>query len=258
MKIRILLVAVLCGLFSVSLFAQTSDEEIDALANLWSVQKKQAMAQLVPVAGKDSVSFWTIYNEYLEKNKATMKSRLKLYESTAKAYNFMTPGTADSLARKYFSIRSDQEKSLEVYYNKVKAATNAVTALPISCSRYPRTGSCILATNSAGRAGGRGVAGAKVRQWHGEADSAVPPAGNEKIRTFAAQFQLNQYGNSNQGEYRPFDRQNYRQHFERRLSAVFRTDAETIWQTGKYSGFPERDGTGRTDQKDVRQFGIYR
>lgn len=128
MKIKILLVAVLSGLFSLSLLAQTSDEEIDALANLWSVQKKQAMAQLVPVAGKDSASFWKIYNEYLEGSKATMKARLKLYESTAKAYNFMTPGTADSLARKYFSIRSDQEKSLEGYYNKVKAATNAVTA----------------------------------------------------------------------------------------------------------------------------------
>jgi hypothetical protein len=128
MNTRILLLAVFCGLFSLPLFAQTSDEEIDALANLWSVQKKKAMAQLVPVAGKDSVNFWKIYNEYLEGNKAVMRSRLKLYESTAKAYNYMTPGTADSLAQKYFSIRMEQENNLETYYKKVKAATNSVTA----------------------------------------------------------------------------------------------------------------------------------
>ncbi len=40
----------------------------------------------------------------------------------------MTPMIADSLAGKYFANRLDQEKTLEVYYGKIKTATNAVVA----------------------------------------------------------------------------------------------------------------------------------
>src|SRR6185437_1682403 len=87
-----------------------------------------------------------------------------------------------------------------------------------------------------------------------------------KKRTFAPrfklillpQFQVNDYGNSNEGEHRPADRQNYRQLIEGRLSAVFREDVETVWQTGQYSGFSEGYGARGSDQEDVRQFGLYR
>src|SRR5215472_13712040 len=113
MKIRILFIVMVCIICSGPLLAQTSDEEIDAVANLLGVQKKQAMAQLVPVVGKDSVNFWKIYNQYLEENKAMMRTRIKLYESTAKAYSVMSPTVADSLAKQYFSNRMDQEKSLQ-------------------------------------------------------------------------------------------------------------------------------------------------
>jgi hypothetical protein len=44
-------------------FAQSSDAEADAVANLLGVQKKEIITKLVPVTGKDSVNFWKIYNE---------------------------------------------------------------------------------------------------------------------------------------------------------------------------------------------------
>lgn len=40
----------------------------------------------------------------------------------------MTPAIADSLSKQYFVNRMEQEKTLEVYYNKIKSATNAVVA----------------------------------------------------------------------------------------------------------------------------------
>jgi hypothetical protein len=40
----------------------------------------------------------------------------------------MTPEIADSLSAKYFANRLEQEKTLETYYKKIKAATNAVVA----------------------------------------------------------------------------------------------------------------------------------
>lgn len=108
--------------------AQTSDAEAEAIANLLTVQKKEAISKMVSLNGKDSAAFWKIYDEYQQKNVATAKERIRLYERTAYAYGNLTPALADSLARKYFENRADQEKTLESYYNKIKSATNANVA----------------------------------------------------------------------------------------------------------------------------------
>jgi D-hexose-6-phosphate mutarotase len=128
MKFRILLLTTVFTGATYFTYAQTSDAEADALINLLGVQKKEAVAKLVPVTGKDSVAFWKIYDEYQQENKKTAKFRLALYEKTAQAYSNMTPEIADSLSLQYFSNRFEQEKSLETYYKKIKAATNSVVA----------------------------------------------------------------------------------------------------------------------------------
>ena len=128
MKIKNLSLALICICSTMGSFAQTSDAEAEAIVNLLGVQKKEVIAKLVSVSGKDSVAFWKIYNEYHQKNQATAKTRMKLYEQTAHAYGNMTSVTADSLSKQYFSNRNNQEKSLEEYYNKIKTATNAVIA----------------------------------------------------------------------------------------------------------------------------------
>ena len=120
--------AMLCLGTSLTSLAQTSDAEAEAIVNLLGVQKREAIAKLVSVTGKDSIAFWKLYDEYHKKNLVVAKSRIRLYEQTAKAYGNMTPATADSLAKKYFDNRVDQEKSLEDYYKKIKTATNSVVA----------------------------------------------------------------------------------------------------------------------------------
>lgn len=127
MKMKNVLIAILCVCASTS-FAQTSDAEAEAMINLLGVQKKEAIAQLVQVSGKDSVAFWKIYDQYQSENKKTALARIKLYEKTALSYNKMTAARADSLSKQYFTNRGEQEKTLEIYYNKVKASTNAVVA----------------------------------------------------------------------------------------------------------------------------------
>jgi hypothetical protein len=108
--------------------AQTSDAEADAIINLLGVQKKEAISKLVPVTGKDSIAFWKIYDEYQVGNKANAKARISLYENTAMSYTKMTPAIADSLSTQYFINRAEQERSLELYYKKIKTATNAIIA----------------------------------------------------------------------------------------------------------------------------------
>jgi hypothetical protein len=115
-------------IMSFAVYAQTSDAEAEAMANLLGVQKKEIIMKLVSVSGKDSITFWKLYDEYLQKNKSLTQQRIQLYEQTARSYNKMTAGAADSLARRYFAIRGDQEKSLEEYYQKIKSATNSVAA----------------------------------------------------------------------------------------------------------------------------------
>ena len=128
MKLRNLLIFLFCIGTAFTSFAQTSDAEAEAIVNLLGVQKKEAIAKLVSVSGKDSAAFWKLYEEYNQKNLAMGKQRLKLYEKTAQAYLNMTPATADSLAKQYFDNRFGQEKSLEEYYKKIKAATNSMIA----------------------------------------------------------------------------------------------------------------------------------
>ncbi len=128
MKLKFLLPAVLFASFSISANAQTSDAEAEAIVNLLGVQKKEAVAKLVAVPPKDSAAFWKLYDEYQKDNKQLAITRLSLYEKTAKAYINLTPAVADSLSAGYFSNRLNQEKSLEEYYKKIKAATDAVVA----------------------------------------------------------------------------------------------------------------------------------
>lgn len=109
-------------------YAQTSDAEAEAIVNLLGVQKKEAISRLINVAPKDSIVFWKLYDEYQKKTALVSKSRIRLYETTAMSYDNMVPKTADSLAQKYFDNRISQEKTLQEYYQKIKSATNAVTA----------------------------------------------------------------------------------------------------------------------------------
>jgi len=127
-KMKILLLLIGCMSFTTAGYAQTSDAEAEAIINLLGVQKREVISKLVPVTGKDSIAFWKIYDEYQQANKATAKSRIRLYEKTALAYSNMTGAVADSLATQYFANRLEQEKGLEVYYKKIKAATNPIVA----------------------------------------------------------------------------------------------------------------------------------
>ena len=128
MKIQIITIAIFCMCASYAVTAQTSDAEADAIINLLGVKKKEAISKLVYVTGSDSAVFWKIYNEYQQLNKNTAKSRILLYEKTAESYQTMTPVRADSLAQQYFKNRVEQEKMLQDYYAKIKAATNSVIA----------------------------------------------------------------------------------------------------------------------------------
>ena len=83
MRVKISLLALVVGFGPWVASAQTSDAEAEAVIHLLGVQKKEAIAKLVPVFGRDSAAFWKIYDEYHRGNLATARDRLNLYEGTA-------------------------------------------------------------------------------------------------------------------------------------------------------------------------------
>jgi hypothetical protein len=123
-----LLFLLFVAFLTTELYAQTSDAEATAIVNLLGVQKKEIIASLVRVNPKDSAVFWKLYDQYQEANKSMAKNRIQLYEKTAMSYANMNAPVADSLAKRFFDNRMKQEKSLEEFYQKIKNATNAITA----------------------------------------------------------------------------------------------------------------------------------
>lgn len=114
--------------FSLQGFSQILDSEVEYVVDLLGIQKKETVSQLVNVPANDSLSFWKIYDEYQEKNRAVTVNRLNLYEAIAKSYSNMTPKLADSLTTVYSKNREEQEKNLKRYSAKIKQATNSIVA----------------------------------------------------------------------------------------------------------------------------------
>lgn len=130
MNLRIGSVTLLLLSLSLSAFSQaTSNDELDAIVTLLGVQKRDLIKELVNITSKDSANFWKVYAAFEQDQKKRRKERIQAYERFAAAYDKMDDKTADELARSFFNIRMSQEKLLEEYYTKVKAATSASLAI---------------------------------------------------------------------------------------------------------------------------------
>ena len=130
MKTRLLTVAFLCLVMASPTFSQSiSNDEVDAVVTLFGIQKRQAVRELTYITTKDTVAFWKVYSAFEEDQKQYRKRRILAYDKLVKSYNSMNDKTADELTAEFVSLRVGQEKLLEQYYAKMKAATNAILAL---------------------------------------------------------------------------------------------------------------------------------
>jgi hypothetical protein len=130
MKLRIGMITGIMMSFSVSLFAQTtSNDELDAIVTLLGAQKRDLVKALVNITTKDSANFWKVYTAFEQDQKKMRKERILSYEKFANSYDKMNDKTADELAKSFAETRIAQEKLLEQYYGKMKAATSATLAI---------------------------------------------------------------------------------------------------------------------------------
>src|SRR5690242_17046341 len=130
MKLKISFIVLIFIGLSFSGYSQaTANDELDAAVALLGVQKKQVVAELVNITKADSVNFWKVYNAFEVEQSKFRKTRIQAYERLVNAYSTMDVKTADQLAKDFFELRNGQEKLLLQYYEKMKAATNAVVAI---------------------------------------------------------------------------------------------------------------------------------
>ena len=129
MKLKIALLTLFFASTVGAAFSQArTNDELDAIVTLLGMDKKKAVAQLVKVAPKDSVAFWNVYQAFEDEQRKFRKQRITITENAVKAYDNMDPKTADGIVKEVVEFRIAQEKLLEQYYGKMKAATNPVLA----------------------------------------------------------------------------------------------------------------------------------
>ncbi len=130
MKLKIVLVTAFFLSLSLSSLSQAvSNDELDAIVTLLGVQKRDLVKELVNITSKDSANFWKVYATFEQDQKKLRKERIQSVEKFIKAYDKMDDKTADELAKSFFETRVAQEKLLQQYYDKVKAATSASLAI---------------------------------------------------------------------------------------------------------------------------------
>lgn len=119
MKTTLLL---LCGfvLCSLSLSAQTYNEEVDLYQSMFGMEKKAYVAQFISMEKETAMLFWDIYNKYEVDRKELGKKRLALLQAYADKYETLSTDDTDQLIKDVMSQRKALDKTIEKYYKQIR------------------------------------------------------------------------------------------------------------------------------------------
>jgi hypothetical protein len=109
--------------------AQSNKEEVDFMQSLFGMQKKTLVADFMKLTGTKADAFWKLYDEYEVTRKDLGKKRIDLLEQYVNNYESMAPETADKWMNDVMKQTQATDKLVTSYYNKIKKATDPVTAL---------------------------------------------------------------------------------------------------------------------------------
>jgi len=124
--IRSTLIIALFTVFTTVSFSQSNTEEIDFYQSIFGMGKKQAVAEFLELGNDDL--FWSIYDEYEEGRKELGKKRIDLLNNYADNYLTLTDEKTNELIEEMISLRTQLDKHINSYYNKVKKESGAKVA----------------------------------------------------------------------------------------------------------------------------------
>jgi hypothetical protein len=95
------------------------------------VQKSKAeiMGKVMQLDADTATKFWPVYKEFEVDLSKVGDQVVSLIHEYASHYDNMTPTVADGLAKKVLGLERQRNDLKAKYYGKVKAATDAITAM---------------------------------------------------------------------------------------------------------------------------------
>jgi hypothetical protein len=101
---------------------------IEALRHDVRGSKAQIMGAVMQLDADDATKFWPVYKQF-EAELSKIGDQVKgLFDQYVANYDKMTPTVADGLATKLLTLEGQRNQLKRKYYEKMKTATDAITA----------------------------------------------------------------------------------------------------------------------------------
>lgn len=108
------------GVFSLTTFAQTTNDYIEMTRDVIKVEKKAAITDVMQLTEAESQPFWDLYNEYQGKLYPVQNKRIALIKDFADNYENLSDEKADELWLNYMKFQQELLKVKTSYYSKFK------------------------------------------------------------------------------------------------------------------------------------------
>lgn len=125
-SIRALALTFFFTVISITLTAQSMEEEVDLIQSIYGMEKKAVIAEFLGDAVNDE--FWKIYNTYEGQRKELGKQRIDLLSDYANNYDSMKGDKADEMVRNAEKLGSSQIKLISQYTKKVRKVAGSEVA----------------------------------------------------------------------------------------------------------------------------------
>lgn len=113
---------------SMSVFAQSEQEEIELYQTIFGMGKKAVVAELIGLENPSADAFWGLYDQYESERKLHGQKRLELIDQYAKNYETMDEVKADALVKEMISLSDEYDKLIRKYYGSIKKSSGTKAA----------------------------------------------------------------------------------------------------------------------------------
>ena len=120
---------VFMAFLSLSIFAQSNQDEIELMQSLYGMEKRDIVAEFVELSEVQEQEFWALYNDYENERKELGKKKFQLLQSYVDDYGQVKAEDADNFMKQAIPLRIKSDKLTDNYYKKIKTKTDPIVAM---------------------------------------------------------------------------------------------------------------------------------
>jgi len=120
---------VFMAFLSLSIFAQSNQDEIELMQSLYGMEKRDIVAEFIELSDVQEQEFWALYNEYENERKELGRKKFQLLQSYVDDYGQVKAEDADNFMKQAIPLRIKSDKLTDNYYKKIKTKTDPVVAM---------------------------------------------------------------------------------------------------------------------------------